>query len=97
MPQYLSPLQCLKRRKKAPCLLGYAPLELAKKLGMHLQELDSALATVLHLEDATGVLVAFVEPGSRAEHGGLRRDDLITRVNGQGNCHLTRLPRNVTR
>lgn len=58
--------------------------ELAKKLGMHLQELDSALATALHLQDSGGVLVAFVEPGSHAEHVGLRRDDVITNVNGQG-------------
>lgn len=58
--------------------------ELAKKLGMHLQEFDGALATALHLQDSAGVLVAFVEPGSHAEHVGLRRDDVITSVNGQG-------------
>ncbi len=64
------------------------PPELAKKLGMHLQELDRTLAKALRLKGSAGVLVAFVEPGSRAEQVGLRRDDVITSVNGQGVASL---------
>ena len=58
------------------------PPRLTKKFGMHLQSLDTSLAAVFHLTTTDGVLVAFVETGSRAEHYGIRRGDVITDANG---------------
>ena len=61
---------------------GRAPRE-AKKFGMHLQAIDGMLAGAFHLSDTKGVLVAFVEAGSQAEHHGIRRGDVITDVDGR--------------
>jgi bifunctional DNase/RNase len=55
----------------------------AKKLGMHLQSLDTSLAQAFHLTAPEGVLVSFVEAGSQAERHGVRRGDVITKVDGQ--------------
>jgi bifunctional DNase/RNase len=55
----------------------------AKKLGMHLQSLDTTLAQAFHLTTPEGVLVSFVEAGSQAERHGIRRGDVITKVDGQ--------------
>ena len=53
-----------------------SPLE----FGLRTQELTPELAEQLGVSDATGVLVAGVEPGSPAEEAGLRRGDVILEV-----------------
>jgi bifunctional DNase/RNase len=55
----------------------------AKKLGVHLQNLDLTLAQAFQLANPEGVLVSFVETGSQAEQHGLRRGDVITTLDGQ--------------
>ena len=54
-----------------------------KTLGMHLQNLDAMLASFFHLAKADGVLVSSVETGSQAEQHGMRRGDVITKVDGK--------------
>ncbi len=56
---------------------------LAKTFGMHLQSLNDDLAHAFHLSNTDGVLVAFVEKGSKTAQHGIRRGDVITSVNGQ--------------
>jgi len=56
---------------------------LAKKFGMHMQSLDDQLAQAFHLSTTDGVLVAYVEADSQAARHGIRRGDVITRVDGQ--------------
>jgi bifunctional DNase/RNase len=55
----------------------------AKKLGMHLQNLDATLAGLFRLAKPEGVLVSFVEAGSPAERHGVHRGDVITDVDGK--------------
>ena len=55
----------------------------AKKLGMHLQSLNAALAQAFRMPTSEGVLVAFVEAGSQAEHYGVQRGDVITTLDNQ--------------
>ncbi len=52
-------------------------------LGVYLQDLTPGLARGLNITHAPGALVARVMPGSTAERAGLRRGDIITRVNGE--------------
>ena len=54
-----------------------------KTLGMHVQSLDAALASVFHLASTDGVLVASVETGGQAERHGIHRGDVITGVDGK--------------
>ena len=54
-----------------------------KTLGMHVQSLDATLASVFHLANTDGVLVSSIEAGGQAERYGLRRGDVITRVDGK--------------
>jgi serine protease Do len=49
-------------------------------LGVELHELDPDLASMMGLEDARGALVVDVPPGGAASRAGLRRWDVITRV-----------------
>ena len=56
---------------------------LAKKFGMHMQGLDDQLAQAFHLPTTDGVLVAYVEADSQAARHGIRRGDVIIRVDGQ--------------
>ena len=51
------------------------------KLGLDLQDLTSALAERFKLRESKGVLIAKVEPNSRAQAEGLREGDLIKEVN----------------
>jgi bifunctional DNase/RNase len=51
--------------------------------GMHLQGLDTALANAFDLPSTDGVLVASVDADSQAEHSGIRRGDVITRIDGK--------------
>jgi bifunctional DNase/RNase len=55
----------------------------AKKLGMHLQSLNTTLAQALQVPTSEGVLVAFVESSSQAERSGVQRGDVITALDGQ--------------
>lgn len=59
------------------------PQHSAKKLGMHLQNLDAELAGLFRLANPDGVLVSFVEAGSQAERYGIRRGDVITDLDGK--------------
>ncbi len=49
--------------------------------GLEVQPLTPALAERLGLEDASGVVVTGVEPGSPADEAGLQRDDVVLEVN----------------
>ncbi|MGZ8406055.1 MAG: Do family serine endopeptidase [Nitrospira sp.] len=51
------------------------------KLGLDVQEVTAALAERFKLRDSKGVLIAKVEPNSRAQAEGLREGDLIKEVN----------------
>ncbi len=55
--------------------------KLEVKLGLDLQDLTSALAERFNLRESKGVLIAKVEPNSRAQAEGLREGDLIKEVN----------------
>src|SRR5262249_32101150 len=52
-------------------------------LGVHIQDVDSALAQALGVDIGSGVLVTEVLPGSPAERAGVKRDDLIVSLNDQ--------------
>ncbi len=51
------------------------------KLGVNVQSLTPDLAESLGLPDAHGALVSGVEPGSPAEHAGLKQGDVIVSLN----------------
>ncbi|TCT20985.1 DegQ family serine endoprotease [Thermomonas haemolytica] len=53
------------------------------QLGVQVQAMDRDTARALGLAEASGALVAAVEPGSPAERAGLLRQDVIRSVNGQ--------------
>lgn len=54
------------------------------QLGVFIQQLDAAMAQSLGLENANqGILVSGVIKGSPAEKAGLKKYDVITRLNGQ--------------
>ncbi len=52
-------------------------------LGVYLQDLTPGLARGLKTRQHFGALVARIMPGSTAERAGLRRGDIITRLNGE--------------
>jgi serine protease Do len=52
-------------------------------LGVSIQPLDPALAEALGITDRRGALVGGVIPGSPAEKAGIRRGDVITRIDKQ--------------
>ena len=52
------------------------------QLGVQIQAMDRDFAKSLGLPDASGALVARVEPGSPAERAGVQRQDVIRSVNG---------------
>jgi len=78
-PIYTS-AQVLARSKSMPApSAGTEPLP--TKLGMTLQDLTPALATLMDVPLVKGVLVADVIPGSVAMDSGVQRGDIITRAN----------------
>ncbi len=52
-------------------------------LGINIQTPTEELAKGLGLENAQGVIIGSVRPGSAAEKAGLKRYDLITAINGE--------------
>jgi serine protease Do len=54
-----------------------------EKWGLQLQDLNPQIAAQLRLKSDQGVVVAGVEPGSRAAESGLRQGDVILEVNRQ--------------
>jgi len=52
-------------------------------LGVGIQDVNRELARALKLPTTRGVLVASVEPGSPAQKSGLRRGDLVVRLDGK--------------
>jgi serine protease Do len=55
----------------------------AGKWGLQLGEVNPQIAQRFHLKEEKGVVVAGIEPGSRAEEAGMQRGDLILEVNRQ--------------
>jgi len=51
-------------------------------LGVGIQDVNAALGEAMHLDPHHGVLVSEVSPGSPAEKAGLKRGDVITKVDG---------------
>ena len=62
------------------------------QLGVQIQGVDRDMAEAMALPDASGALVAGVEPGSAAERAGLQRQDVIRSVNGQKVLEASDLP-----
>jgi serine protease Do len=52
-------------------------------LGINIQSLDKEMAESLGLKDTKGALVANVSKGSAAEKAGIKRDDVVTAINGE--------------
>ena len=53
------------------------------RLGVGIQPVTSDMAESLGLKQVGGVIVSSVEPGSAADHAGLKRSDIIRSFNGQ--------------
>jgi serine protease Do len=49
--------------------------------GLHVKDLSAGLARELGVEETNGVVIASVQPGSRADEAGLRARDVILEVN----------------
>ena len=52
-------------------------------LGVEGREVTPAIAKVLGLQEAKGILISQVKAGSPAEHGGLKGGDKIANIDGQ--------------
>ncbi len=52
-------------------------------LGVHIQDVNEALAKSYGLPEVGGAVVSTVEPGSQAEKAGVKKDDVIVKFNGQ--------------
>jgi serine protease Do len=52
-------------------------------LGVNIQSLDKDMAESLGLKDTKGALIANVSKGSAAEKAGIKRDDVVTAINGE--------------
>ncbi|MEW6657591.1 MAG: DegQ family serine endoprotease [Thermodesulfobacteriota bacterium] len=55
----------------------------AGKWGLKLRDVTPQIAQRFHLQEEKGVVVAGIEPGSRADAAGIQRGDLILEVNRQ--------------
>ena len=55
----------------------------AGKWGLQLGEVNPHIARRFHLKEEKGVMVAGIEPGSRAEEAGIQQGDLILEINRQ--------------
>lgn len=51
-------------------------------LGVNIQNITDDTAKALELTEKTGILVSNVKPGSSADKGGVKRGDIITKING---------------
>jgi serine protease Do len=63
------------------------------RLGVSIQGMDRELAQTFGLEEATGALVASVEPGSPADKAGVKAGDVVLGVNGAKVLDSADLPR----
>ncbi len=63
-------------------------------LGVVIQEVDREMARALRLPTHKGVLISDVDPRGPAKKAGLRRDDLVTAINGKRVTTTSRL-RNI--
>lgn len=52
-------------------------------LGINIQNVTDEIAKALELKDKTGILVSNVKAGSAADKAGVKRNDIITAVNGE--------------
>jgi serine protease Do len=52
-------------------------------LGVNIQDVSSEMAKTLELGDASGVIVSNVREGSAAAKAGVKRGDIITKINGE--------------
>jgi serine protease Do len=52
-------------------------------LGVNIQTLDKDMAESLGIKDTKGVLVSNVRKDSAAEKAGVKRDDVVTAINGE--------------
>ncbi len=52
-------------------------------LGVNIQDINSELAKTLELNEASGVIVSNVREGSAADKAGIKRGDIITKINGE--------------
>ncbi len=64
-------------------------------LGVGIQTLTREMADKLAIPFTKGVLVAHVDPGSPADRAGIRRDDLITTIDGEATQTVVRLRNRV--
>ena len=64
-------------------------------LGVGIQTLTREMAEKLGIPFTKGVLVAHVEPGSPADRAGIRREDLLTSINGESTDTVVRLRNRV--
>jgi Do/DeqQ family serine protease len=53
------------------------------RLGVTIQPVTQEIAESLGLKDATGAIVSSVEPGSPADHAGIKRGDILKSFNNQ--------------
>lgn len=61
-------------------------------LGVRMREVDYALAEIFGMERPRGAFVDEVQPGSPAEIGGIRNEDIIVEFNGHDIEYYTDLP-----
>jgi serine protease Do len=52
-------------------------------LGVSIQDVDQELSTAMKLPVSRGVLISDVTPGSPAQRAGLKRGDVVTKIDGQ--------------
>ena len=57
--------------------------EVVNELGVDVSEITPEIKYKLGLESDEGVVITHVESGSVAQYNGLRRADVITRINGK--------------
>ncbi|MDD2901136.1 MAG: DegQ family serine endoprotease [Syntrophales bacterium] len=67
------------------------------KWGLQLRDVTPPMAQRLHLQKEQGVVVAGIEPGSRADDAGIQRGDLILEVNRQPVSSVKDVLKNIDR